>query len=150
VRAKAADVGRLRHEFRIFQVGGTSAGAPQWAAVIVIVNSLRVAAGKGTLNGAQYVFYNSSAYSTNFHDIASGSNGTCGTLCNAGPGYDFVTGLGSPQAAALINGLVALLKPKAGQFVPVPQDLIARDLTGGATLSLCGAAPRAPSPPLPR
>jgi subtilase family serine protease len=90
-----------------FQVGGTSAGAPQWAALLAIVNSMRAAAGKGTLNGAQYAFYNASTYSTNFHDITSGSNGTCGSLCNAGPGYDFVTGLGSPQAAALVNSLVA-------------------------------------------
>jgi subtilase family serine protease len=90
-----------------FQVGGTSAGAPQWAALIAIVNSMRVAANKATLNGAQLALYNTSAYNTNFHDIVNGSNGSCGTLCNASLGYDFVTGLGSPQAAALINWLAA-------------------------------------------
>jgi subtilase family serine protease len=90
-----------------FQVGGTSAGAPQWAALIAIANSMRVAASKGALTGAQTALYNTSAYAANFHDITTGSNGSCGTLCNAGAGYDFVTGLGSPKALALLNSLVA-------------------------------------------
>jgi subtilase family serine protease len=87
-----------------FQVGGTSAGAPQWAALFAIANSMRAAGGRGNLSSAQFALYNST-YSTNFHDIVSGSNGTCGSLCNAGNGYDFVTGLGSPRADALIKAL---------------------------------------------
>jgi hypothetical protein len=31
------------------------------------------------------------------HDITDGTNGDCGAICTAGPGYDFVTGLGSPR-----------------------------------------------------
>jgi subtilase family serine protease len=88
-----------------FQVGGTSAGAPQWAAVIAIANSMRAAATKGALTGAQSALYNA-AYSTSYHDITSGSNGSCG-ICSAVTGYDFVTGLGSPKALALVNSLVA-------------------------------------------
>jgi len=38
----------------------------------------------------------SGGYSTNLRDITSGTNGTCGTDCTAGAGYDLVTGLGSP------------------------------------------------------
>ncbi|HTU18297.1 MAG TPA: hypothetical protein VMG10_09590 [Gemmataceae bacterium] len=41
--------------------------------------------------------------STNFHDITSGSNGTY----SAGPGYDLVTGLGSPIANLVVNSLVS-------------------------------------------
>jgi hypothetical protein len=41
-----------------------------------------------------------------FHDITSGTNGTCGTLCTAVAGYDYVTGLGSPQANNIIPALV--------------------------------------------
>jgi hypothetical protein len=29
--------------------------------------------------------------------VTTGSNGTCGSICTARPGYDFVTGLGSPR-----------------------------------------------------
>jgi hypothetical protein len=32
------------------------------------------------------------------NDVTSGSNGPCGAQCTAGPGYDLVTGLGSPLA----------------------------------------------------
>ena len=94
-----------------FQVGGTSAGAPQWAALFAIANSLRVAAGKATLGStdtAVYAVAAASVYSSNFHDITSGSNGSCGTLCTASTGYDYVTGLGSPQANNIIPALVSL------------------------------------------
>lgn len=70
-----------------FQVGGTSAGAPQWAAI----KSLGGTASNG-------IFYQdaAAAYPTHFTDITSGTNGVCPIYCTAGPGYDYVTGLGSP------------------------------------------------------
>ncbi|MDF3084784.1 S53 family peptidase [Burkholderia sola] len=94
-----------------FVVGGTSAGAPQWSALIAIANSVRIARGKTTLNAVsaiQSVLYGlaSSAYATNFRDIVSGSNGACGTLCTAATGYDYVTGLGRPIAANLVQALI--------------------------------------------
>nr|WP_236872992.1 hypothetical protein [Burkholderia sp. LA-2-3-30-S1-D2] len=49
----------------------------------------------------------SSAYAANFRDIVSGSNDTCGTLCTTAVGYDYVTGLGRPMAANLIQALMA-------------------------------------------
>ncbi|MGC2944285.1 S53 family peptidase [Burkholderia ambifaria] len=95
-----------------FVVGGTSAGAPQWSALIAIANSVRIARGKTALNavGAIHtVLYGlaSSASATNFRDIVSGSNGVCGTLCTATAGYDYVTGLGRPMAADLVQALIA-------------------------------------------
>ena len=96
------------------QAGGTSVGAPQWAAIIAIVNS-----GGGQLSSASFgtntAFYNAAtgpAYSANYRDITSGSNGNCGTICNAGPNYDFVTGVGSP----LTNNLIPYLQPPAPDF----------------------------------
>lgn len=91
-----------------FQVGGTSAGAPQWAALIAIANSLRMATGKTTLKGSNAVLYALATlnYSGNYFDITSGTNGGCGTLCAATGGYDYVTGLGSPQASNIIPALV--------------------------------------------
>jgi len=85
------------------QWGGTSIGTPQWAALFAIANSLRVKNGKTALTQPQIVLY--SVSEANYHDITSGSNGTCGSRCKAGPGYDFVTGLGSPIAGALITKL---------------------------------------------
>jgi subtilase family serine protease len=65
-------------------VGGTSAGAPQWAAI----QSL----GLSAKNSNFYVDAKSASYSSYFRDITSGSNGPY----NATVGYDLVTGLGSP------------------------------------------------------
>jgi subtilase family serine protease len=66
-----------------FQVGGTSAGAPQWAAIQAL--------GLTASNNNFYQDAKSSAYASYFRDITGGSNGY-----SAGPGYDYVTGLGSP------------------------------------------------------
>lgn len=71
-----------------YVVGGTSAGAPQWAAI----KSLGLSADNNK-------FYKDKASSDNgqyFRDIKSGSNGDCGYYCNARAHYDYVTGLGSP------------------------------------------------------
>jgi len=87
------------------QVGGTSMGSPEWAALFAIANSMRVANGKSNLTRPQAHLYADAE--TDYHDITSGENGTCGALCTAGPGYDFVTGVGSPQANLLVPALVA-------------------------------------------
>ena len=89
-----------------YGVGGTSLGDPTWAGLIAIADQGRVAAGQTTLSGAAQTLpalYNLEANSpADFHDITSGGNGTF----NAGPGYDEVTGLGSPVANLLVPGLV--------------------------------------------
>ena len=92
-----------------FQVGGTSAGTPQWAALIAIANSTRAAERKTNLSSTNTSVYAiaKSSMATDFHPVTSGSNGTCGALCTATSGYDFVTGLGTPQAPALISALAA-------------------------------------------
>jgi subtilase family serine protease len=92
-----------------FQVGGTSAGTPQWAALIAISNSLRAAARKSNLSSTDTTLYTiaKTALNSDFHAVTSGANGSCGTMCTAGAGYDYVTGLGTPQASALISALVA-------------------------------------------
>jgi len=92
-----------------FCVGGTSAGSPQWAALLAISNSMRVANRKARLSGTNTVLYSLSKQSAaaNFHPINSGNNGSCGALCTAGAGYDYVTGIGTPVAASLINILAA-------------------------------------------
>ena len=91
-------------------IGGTSAGAPQWAALIAIANSMRTQESKDPLTGQDVntALYEAAgnSYDQNFNDIRAGTSNKCGALCSAGPGYDFVTGLGSPQAKSLIKALV--------------------------------------------
>jgi subtilase family serine protease len=92
-----------------FQVGGTSAGTPQWAALIAITNSMRAASRKSNLSNTNTTLYTlaKTAINTDFRGVTQGTNGTCGTMCTASTGYDYVTGLGTPQVALLINALVA-------------------------------------------
>jgi subtilase family serine protease len=73
-----------------FTLGGTSVGAPNWAGIL----AAGAAAGKTALQGGSAIY--SGGYTTNLRDVTSGTNGTCGTDCTAGTGYDLVTGLGSP------------------------------------------------------
>lgn len=88
------------------QVGGTSMGSPEISGLIAIANSERKSAGKTPLgNLLPASFYSLAA---DFHDITSGENGTCGKECEAGPGYDLLTGQGTPLANALIPALLAL------------------------------------------
>jgi hypothetical protein len=80
-------------------VGGTSAGAPQWAALIAIADQGRALAGEASIGNAQAALYQ--LPSGDFHDITGGSNGNL-----AAPGYDLATGLGSPIASLVVGGLV--------------------------------------------
>jgi subtilase family serine protease len=84
--------------------GGTSFAAPRWAGFLALVNQQAVAAGNSTLgfiNPAIYSIGKGASYHSAFHDIASGSN----NKYSAGPGYDLVTGWGSPNGIGLINAL---------------------------------------------
>ena len=71
-----------------YEVGGTSAGAPQWAAI----QSL----GLTTKLANLYKDKSSNSTKSFFRDITSGSNGACTYYCDARTHYDYVTGLGSP------------------------------------------------------
>jgi kumamolisin len=77
-------------------VGGTSAVAPLWAALIA---RLAQATGQrfGLIQPALYAGITPGVDVAGFHDIVSGSNGAY----SAGPGWDACTGLGSPDASAL-------------------------------------------------
>jgi hypothetical protein len=90
------------------QIGGTSAGAPQWSALLAIADQGRALSSQAALDstGAQQVqttLY-ANAKTGDFHDITTGaSTGT--PNYNAGAGYDYVTGLGSPVANLVIQSL---------------------------------------------
>ncbi|MGA2524426.1 MAG: S53 family peptidase [Candidatus Bathyarchaeia archaeon] len=68
-----------------YAVGGTSAGAPQWAAIQSLGLSV-------TSNNLYNDYAQPSTYAADFKDITSGSN----TVYPASTGYDLATGLGTP------------------------------------------------------
>ena len=78
-------------------VGGTSAGAPAWAALLALADQARAASGLGSLDSQAALKGIYAAPSSNFHDIVTGNNG----YYSAGTGYDLVTGRGSPVADLL-------------------------------------------------
>jgi subtilase family serine protease len=82
-------------------VGGTSAGAPQWAALIAIADQGRLQAGQPSLSSTDTLAAIYAMPAGNFHDITSGNNGYAATS-----GYDLVTGRGSPRAQLVVNYLV--------------------------------------------
>ena len=87
-----------------YKSGGTSLSAACWAGLIAIADQGRVAAGGTTLDGPSQTLPALYSLPTgDFHDITSGGNGTF----NAGPGYDLVTGLGTPEANVLVSDLAS-------------------------------------------
>lgn len=90
------------------EIGGTSAASPQWAALFAITDQGRALDGLPSLDGYTQTLpalYQASA--SDFHSITTGSNGY-----PAGPGFNLVTGLGSPVANRLIPALGAPLAPQ--------------------------------------
>jgi hypothetical protein len=91
-----------------FVVGGTSASAPQWAGIIAVADQGLQLAGHDTLDGrSQTLPLLYAVSSSDFHDITVGNNGY-----SAGPGYDLVTGLGSPIAPSIVQDLVNAVAPQ--------------------------------------
>jgi subtilase family serine protease len=90
-----------------FIVGGTSCSAPQWAGLIAIADQI-AGSDLGYINPTLYQLAAGPNYSTYFFDVTTGNNQTTsipGYL--ASPGWDAVTGLGTPNAATLLPALAA-------------------------------------------
>lgn len=87
-------------------VGGTSSGSPQWAAITALADQ-QAGHRLGQLNPALYALFGTPRYATDFHDVTSGNNAWNGPGFNGGTGYDYPTGLGSPDVANLVADLVS-------------------------------------------
>ena len=90
-----------------FIVGGTSCSAPQWAGLIAIADQI---AGHdiGYINPALYQLAAGPNYSSYFFDVTVGNNQTTSIPgYSDSPGWDAVTGLGTPNAATLLPALAA-------------------------------------------
>lgn len=120
-------------------VGGTSAAAPTFTAIMALVNQYlgnTPPTGLAPLNPMLYSLYPSNATSKAFNDITTGNNdvpcttgtpncpsGTTEFGFNAGVGYDQVTGLGSVDGYKLAQAWAATLP--GFSLAPSPASLTA-------------------------
>jgi len=86
--------------------GGTSQAAPLWAGIAAVVNQFLRDNGGRALGDLNPVLYRlaSGAARPGFHDITLGTN----AVAVAGPGFDMVTGLGSPDVDNLARNILDL------------------------------------------
>jgi subtilase family serine protease len=92
-----------------YDIGGTSLSCPQWAALVALADQIH-GGGLGLINPTLYQIASSpSRYASDYYDVTVGSNQTDPTIpgYSAGPGWDPVTGLGTPNAAHLVPDLAA-------------------------------------------
>lgn len=87
-------------------VFGTSASCPVFGSIITIINEARADIGKGSVGFLNPTLY---AHPYVFNDITSGGNQGCGTPgFQAVPGWDPVTGLGTPNTLKLLQLFVLM------------------------------------------
>ncbi len=84
--------------------GGTSQAAPLWAGIAAVMNQFLVDNGGRRLGELNPTLYRIAAGATRpaFHDIVLGTN----AVAVAGPGYDMVTGLGTPNVDNLVRDIL--------------------------------------------
>lgn len=91
-------------------ISGTSAAAPTFAGIVSLLNDANIAAGKPPLGFLNPMLYSIGVGGLN--DITRGNAPGCGTPgFSATTGWDPVTGLGTPNFAALKNILVPYSPP---------------------------------------
>jgi kumamolisin len=94
--------------------GGTSLATPIWAGFTVLIDGFLRSSGEPPIGFANPIYYKLAADTQlsppPFHDVTAGGN----VFYQAGPGYDPVTGLGSPDVAALAQYVLNLDKSGSG------------------------------------
>ncbi len=111
--------------WHVFRFGGTSAGSPQWAAILAIANQRGAGGRLGFLNSAIYQIGKvNKAYPATFHDIVDGTNSSLQfdsannpvdiTGFAASVGWDATTGFGSPIDTSLVDYLIRYVSPGDG------------------------------------
>jgi kumamolisin len=99
--------------------GGTSAAAPFWAASMLLVQQYAAAHGAGSLSRcfAGPILYELAAKPQPvppFHQVRFGNNG----YYSAAPGWNFATGLGSPDVFNLAQDYASLLRNQPSRRCP--------------------------------
>ncbi|MEV0670864.1 S53 family peptidase [Mycobacterium sp. NPDC050441] len=90
--------------------GGTSQSAPLWAGMAAVMNQYLIANGGRALGDLNPMLYRiaSGAPLPAFRDVDLGGN----AVATASPGYDVVTGLGSPDVENLAKNILVLQKAR--------------------------------------
>jgi len=127
-----------------WSIGGTSAGAPLWSALLSLTNASSACASSpvGFANPALYAA--AAADPGAFNDITVGNNDYTRTndgLYPARPGYDMATGLGSPTTN-LPAALCAAANPPPVRITSASSELVGVGATGSFTVAASGS----PSP----
>lgn len=88
--------------------GGTSQSAPIWAGLTALMNQYLLAHGGKALGDVNPLLYQVAAGAARpaFHDVTAGGN----AVDNAVPGYDLVSGVGTPDADGLVHDLLDIQK----------------------------------------
>ena len=111
--------GSSGHEYSIYyqgkwqRGGGTSAAAPEWAALILRIDQNLIQQGLKPLGWANPLLYqiaNGAPTYPAFHDVQSGNN----LYYNATPGWDYASGLGSPDGWNLLRDVVTVTQAASG------------------------------------
>ena len=92
-----------------YDIGGTSLSCPQWAGLVAIAAQIH-GGGLGLINPALYeLASNPTTYAEDFFDVTTGNNQADPSVpgYTATPGWDPITGLGTPNAANLVPDLAA-------------------------------------------
>ena len=91
-----------------FIIGGTSCSAPQFSGLVAIADQI-AGHGLGQINPTLYKLASGPNYSSYFYDVNTGNNQADPSIPGypATTGWDPVTGLGTPNAAALVPALAA-------------------------------------------
>ncbi|PKI85504.1 tripeptidyl-peptidase I [Malassezia vespertilionis] len=89
---------------------GTSASTPLVASIFSLLNDARFAKGKPSLGFVNPLLYKRLSQSNAFNDVTEGSATGCGnkTGFKAAPGWDAVTGFGTPRFKMLLRNVVDL------------------------------------------
>jgi subtilase family serine protease len=102
----AVAIGDGGQRYIVIPARGTSAATPFWAGIVALADQF---AGRhpGFVNAGIYRIGRSTYYHKAFHDVTAGDNtvmlpSTVVTGYEAGPGWDPVTGWGSPDAQVLV------------------------------------------------
>lgn len=115
----ALAIASTKKNYSLFAAGGTSAATPLWAGVIALADQY---AGRplGLINPGLYRIGRSPTYRQAFHDITTGDNSVVVVPqliagYPAAPGWDPVTGWGSPNAQILVPLLAHAVHPRDGE-----------------------------------
>jgi hypothetical protein len=119
-------------------IGGTSAGSPQWAALLAIADQGRSLSAKPALNsaGPQEVMTTlyKNATAGIFHDVTGGTSSGSPNY-TAVTGYDYVTGVGSPIANLVVQALDGTLTQRSDHLAVTARTPVTAGTSFSVTVS---------------